>query len=45
MSRRFYGRQEHTKEVDGEPYGLKYAITAVHRMLSDLTPLIDQRGR
>ncbi len=40
-----YGRQEHTKEVDGEPYGLKYAITAVHRMLSDLTPLIDQRGR
>jgi len=40
-----YGRQEHTKRIDGEPYGMRYAITAVHRMLSDLTPLIDQRGR
>jgi exonuclease III len=40
-----YGRQEHAKQVDGERYEMKYAITAVHRMLSDLTPLIDQRGR
>ena len=40
-----YGRQEHAKQVDGERYPLSYAVTAVHRMLSDLTPLVDHRSR
>jgi len=40
-----YGRQEYRKQIDGEPYRLRYAVTAVHRMLSDLTPLVDLHGR
>lgn len=40
-----YGLQEQCKRVDGELHGLRYAVTAVHRMLSDLTPLIDHHGR
>lgn len=40
-----YGLQEHRKRIDGEPYHLRYAVTAVHRMLSDLTPLIDLHSR
>ena len=40
-----YGLQEYARHIDGEPYRLRYAVTAVHRMLSDLTPLIDQHGR
>jgi len=40
-----YGRQEHTKEVDGEAFALPFSVSAVHRQLSDLTPVIDHRGR
>lgn len=40
-----YGLQEQRKRVDGEHHSLRYAVTAVHRMLSDLTPLIDLHGR
>jgi endonuclease/exonuclease/phosphatase family metal-dependent hydrolase len=40
-----YGLQEYRKHIDGEPYRLRYAVTAVHRILSDLTPLIDLHGR
>jgi hypothetical protein len=40
-----YGLQEFRKHIDGEPYRLRYAVTAVHRILSDLTPLIDLHGR
>ena len=40
-----YGLQEHARSIDGQPYTLRYSVTAVQRMLSDLTPLIDQAGR
>ena len=40
-----YGLQEHARRIDGEKYTLRYSVTAVHRMLSDLTPLIDRSGR
>jgi endonuclease/exonuclease/phosphatase family metal-dependent hydrolase len=40
-----YGRQERSRLVDDEPYGLSYSVTAIHRMLSDLTALIDSRTR
>jgi endonuclease/exonuclease/phosphatase family metal-dependent hydrolase len=40
-----YGLQEYARSIDGEPYAMRYAVTAVHRMLSDLTPLIDREGR
>lgn len=40
-----YGLQERARSIDGEPYTIRYAVTAVHRMLSDLTPLIDRAGR
>lgn len=40
-----YGLQEYAKKIDGEPYPTRYAVTALHRMLSDLTPLIDHHSR
>lgn len=40
-----YGLQEYARHIDGERYDMRYAVTAVHRMLSDLTPLIDQHSR
>lgn len=40
-----YGLQEYARRIDGECYDVRYAVTAVHRMLSDLTPLIDQHSR
>lgn len=40
-----YGRQEPRKRVGGEVQHLRYSVTAVHRMLSDVTPLVDLRDR
>ena len=40
-----YGLQEHARSIDGEPSTMRASVTAVHRMLSDLTPLVDREGR
>ena len=40
-----YGLNDFAKRVGGETSPHRYAITGVHRLLSDLTPLIDLRGR
>jgi endonuclease/exonuclease/phosphatase family metal-dependent hydrolase len=40
-----YGLNDFPKRVGDETSPHRYAITGVHRLLSDLTPLIDLRGR
>jgi endonuclease/exonuclease/phosphatase family metal-dependent hydrolase len=40
-----YGVHESSRFVGGELYDMRYVITTVHRLLSDLNPLIDRHGR
>lgn len=40
-----YGMHEFAKTVDGELYDMRYITTSIHRVLSDLTPLVDHHGR